>query len=380
MVGGGQGAFIGAVHRIAARLDDQYELAAGAFSADPERARASAEALRIAPERAYADFTRMAEAEAAREGGVDVVSVVTPNHLHHAACRAFLDRGVPVICDKPLTTSLANARDLRETVRSRVLPFVLTHNYTGYPMVRQAREWVAAGALGTVRVVQVEYPQEWLTSRLEESGQGENGQKQAEWRTDPARSGPAGSVGDIGTHAHNLAEFVTGLKLEAVAADLATFVPGRRLDDNAHMLLRFEGGAKGMLWCSQVAPGHENGLRLRVYGERGGLAWRQEHPNQLTIAEPGQPPRILFRGAPGLGASAQRATRLPSGHPEGYLEAFAQIYTDAAELLWAWKEGRAPDPAAQLVPGVDEGVRGVAFIAAVVESSRHDAAWTRLEA
>ena len=380
MVGGGQGAFIGAVHRIAARLDDQYELAAGAFSADPERARASAEALRIAPERAYADFTGMAEAEAAREGGVDVVSVVTPNHLHHAACRAFLDRGVPVICDKPLTTSLANARDLRETVRSRVLPFVLTHNYTGYPMVRQAREWVAAGALGTVRVVQVEYPQEWLTSRLEESGQGENGQKQAEWRTDPARSGPAGSVGDIGTHAHNLAEFVTGLKLEAVAADLATFVPGRRLDDNAHMLLRFEGGAKGMLWCSQVAPGHENGLRLRVYGERGGLAWRQEHPNQLTIAEPGQPPRILFRGAPGLGASAQRATRLPSGHPEGYLEAFAQIYADAAELLWAWKEGRAPDPAAQLVPGVDEGVRGVAFIAAVVESSRHDAAWTRLEA
>ena len=375
MVGGGQGAFIGAVHRIAARLDDHYELVAGALSSDPERAQASAAALRVAPDRAYASFAAMAEAEAGREGGADVVSVVTPNHLHHAACRAFLDRGIPVICDKPMTTSLADARDLREAVHASGLPFVLTHNYTGYPMVRQAREMVRSGALGTVRVVQVEYPQEWLTAALEESGQ-----KQAEWRTDPARSGPAGSVGDIGTHAHNLAEFVTGLRLDAVAADLATFVPDRRLDDNAHMLLRFEGGAKGMLWCSQVAPGNENGLRLRVYGERGGLAWQQEHPNQISFAEPGQPPRILFRGAPGLSTDAQHATRLPSGHPEGYLEAFAQIYADAAELLWAWKEGRPPDPAALLVPGVEEGVRGVAFITAAVESSRNDAAWTRLEA
>ncbi len=322
----------------------------------------------------------MAEAEARREDGVDVASVVTPNHLHHAAARAFLDRGIPVICDKPLTTSLADARDLREAVSASGVPFVLTHNYTGYPLVRQAREMVRSGELGTIRVVQVEYPQEWLTSALEESGQGKNGQKQAAWRTDPARSGPAGSVGDIGTHAHNLAEFVTGLRLETVAADLATFVPGRRLDDNANMLLRFEGGARGMLWCSQVAPGNENGLRLRVYGERGSLAWRQEHPNQLKLAEPGQPARILFRGAPGLDAAAQRATRLPSGHPEGYLEAFAQLYADAAELLWAWKEGRAPDPAALLVPSVEEGVRGVAFITAAVESSRNDAAWTRLHA
>lgn len=375
MVGGGQGAFIGAVHRIAARLDDHYELVAGAFSSDPARALASAEALRVAPGRAYADFSGMAEAEAGREDGVDVVSVVTPNHVHHAACRAFLDRGIPVICDKPLTTGLADALDLREAVRASGLPFVLTYNYTGYPMVRQARAMVGAGELGAVRVVQVEYPQEWLTSALEESGH-----KQAEWRTDPARSGPAGSVGDIGTHAHNLAEFVTGLRVEAVAADLATFVPGRRLDDNANMLLRFEGGAKGMLWCSQVAPGHENGLRLRVYGERGGLEWRQEHPNQLGFAEPGHAPRLLSRGAPGLGADASRATRIPSGHPEGYLEAFAQLYADAAELLWAWKEGRAPDPAATLAPGVGAGVRGVAFIAAAVESSRQDAAWTRLDA
>ena len=316
----------------------------------------------------------MAAAEAEREDGVDAVSVVAPNHVHHAACRAFLDRGIPVICDKPMATSLADALDLRETVRASGLPFVLTHNYTGYPLVREARARVAAGELGAVRVVQVEYPQEWLTSALEETGQ-----KQAAWRTDPARSGPAGSVGDIGTHAHNLAEFVTGLRLEAVAADLTAFVPGRRLDDNAAMLLRFAGGARGALWCSQVAPGHENGLRLRVYGERGGLQWQQEHPNQLKLAEPGQPPRVVFRGAPGLGADAQRATRLPSGHPEGYLEAFAQLYADAAELLWAWKERRPPDPAATLAPGVEEGVRGVAFIAAAVESSQRDAAWTRLE-
>ena len=375
MVGGGQGAFIGAVHRIASRLDDQYELVAGAFSADPQRSRASAEALRVAPSRAYESFDAMAAAEAGRDGGIDVVSIVTPNHVHHAAARAFLDQGIPVICDKPMTTTLADARDLRARVAASGLPFVLTHNYTGYPMVREARELVRAGALGAVRVVQVEYAQDWLTNAVEQTGH-----KQAAWRTDPARSGPAGSVGDIGTHAHNLAEFVTGLKVDAVAADLTAFVPGRKLDDNAHMLLRLEGGAKGMLWCSQVAPGHENGLRLRVYGERGGLEWRQEHPNQLIVAEPGQPPRVLFRGGRGLSEAAVRATRIPSGHPEGYLEAFAQIYTDAAELVWAWKDRRPPDPAvAGMVPGVEAGVRGVAFIAAAVASSGRDAAWTRIE-
>ncbi len=375
MVGGGQGAFIGAVHRIAARLDDQYELVAGAFSSDPARAQASAEALRVPPARAYDSFAAMAEAEAGRDDGIEVVSVTTPNHVHHAACRAFLDRGIPVVCDKPMTASLGDALDLREAVRASGTPFVLTHNYTGYPMVRQAREMIGAGELGAIRTIQVEYAQEWLTSDLESTGQ-----KQAEWRTDPARSGPGGAVGDIGTHAHNLAEFVSSLQVEALAADLTAFVPGRRLDDNAQMLLRFKGGARGGLWCSQVAPGQENGLRLRVFGERAGLEWRQEHPNQLRMAGPGQPPRILSRGMPGLGPAAARATRLPPGHPEGYLEAFAQLYADAAELIRAWKDGRAPDPAATLVPGVDEGVRGVAFVHAAVESSRRDAAWIRLEA
>ena len=375
MVGGGQGAFIGAVHRIAARLDDQYELVAGAFSSDPARAQASAETLRVVPARAYDSFAAMAEAEAGRDDGIDLVSVTAPNHVHHAACRAFLDHGIPVICDKPMTTSLADALDLREAVRASGVPFVLTHNYTGYPMVRQAREMAQAGELGAIRTVQVEYAQEWLTSDLESTGQ-----KQAEWRTDPARSGPAGAVGDIGTHAHNLAEFVASLQVEALAADLMAFVPGRRLDDNAQMLLRFEGGARGGLWCSQVAPGQENSLRLRVFGERAGLEWQQEHPNQLRVAEPGQPPRILSRGMPGLGPAAARSTRLPPGHPEGYLEAFAQLYADAAELIRAWKERRAPDLAATLAPGVDDGVRGVVFVHAAVESSRRNAAWTKLKA
>ncbi len=371
MVGGGQGAFIGAVHRIAARLDDQYELVAGAFASEAARARASAAELHIAPDRAYPDFTTMAQAEAAREDRIDAVSIVAPNHVHHAACRAFLDAGIAVICDKPLTTTLADALDLVRAVRASGLTFAVTHNYTGYPMVRQAREMIEAGELGAIRVVQAEYAQDWLTTRLEDTGQ-----KQAAWRTDPARSGPAGSVGDIGTHAHNLACFVTGLTLESLSADLTTFVPGRRLDDNAHMLLRFAGGARGMLWSSQVAPGNENALRLRVYGEKAGLEWQQEHPNQLRYAPHGEAPRVLARGAGGMGAAAARATRIPSGHPEGYLEAFAQLYTDAAEQLWARIEGRAPDPMALLVPTVEDGARGVKFIEAAVQSSREGAAWT----
>ena len=368
MVGGGQGAFIGAVHRIAARLDDDY---AGALASDPARARASAEELRIAPDRAYADFVTMARAEAARDDRIDVVAIVTPNHLHHSAALLFLDAGFDVICDKPLTTTLDDALDLVRTVRRTGRVFSVTHNYTGYPMVRQAREMIAAGVLGPIRVVQVEYAQDWLTTRLEETGQ-----KQAAWRTDPARSGPAGAVGDIGTHAHNLACFVTGLNLDSLAADLSIFVPGRALDDNAHMLLRFEGGARGMLWSSQVAPGNENGLRLRVYGETGGLEWQQEHPNQLRHAPHGETPRILARATGGLGAAAAHATRIPSGHPEGYLEAFAQLYTDTAELIWAKREGRAPNPLATAVPNVEDGARGVKFIAAAVESSRNGAAWT----
>ncbi len=370
MVGGGRDAFIGAVHRIAARLDDRYELVAGALSADPEKARASAADLGLPAERAYRSFAEMAAAEAERADGIDVVAIVTPNHLHYAPARAFLEAGIHVICDKPLTSTLEDAEALQALVESSGLVFGLTHNYTGYPLVRQAREMVAEGALGPIRLVQAEYVQDWLSTPLEETGQ-----KQAEWRTDPARSGPAGCVGDIGTHAFNLARFITGLQLEELAADLQTFVPGRRLDDNAHILLRFAGGARGMLWSSQVAPGHENGLRIRIYGETGGLAWSQEDPNQLVHTPLGEAPRLLTRGGPGLGGAAARATRIPPGHPEGYLEGFAQLYLDLAEQIEARLSGRSPDPAAMLVPTVADGVEGVRFIARSVRSSEEGGAW-----
>lgn len=375
MVGGGEGAFIGGVHRLAARLDDRWELVAGAFSRDAERGRRSAAALHVAPDRAYADFRVMAQAEAARPDGVDAVAIVTPNASHHAIARAFLDAGIHVICDKPMTTSLADAVDLQRAVAASGRIFALTHNYTGYPMVRHARALVAAGAIGAVRVVQVEYPQDWLATPVEASGQ-----KQAAWRVDPAQAGPAGSLGDLGTHAHNLAEFVTGLSVESVAAQRSAFVRGRRVDDDAQAMLRFAGGARGMLWCSQVAPGNENALRLRVYGAAGGLEWAQEAPNQLRFAPLGEAPRQLARGAGALGEAAAHATRLPAGHPEGYIEAFAQIYADTAEQIAARIEGRAPDPAALLVPGVAEGLRGMAFLAAAIASDAADGAWTRLEA
>jgi predicted dehydrogenase len=309
----------------------------------------------------------MAAAEAKRSDGIEVVSIVTPNDSHHAIARAFLDRGFDVICDKPMTTTVADALDLVQVVRRTGLIFGLTHNYTGYPMVRQAREMVGAGELGTIRVVQVEYVQDWLTTKLEDTGQ-----KQAAWRVDPARSGVGGSLGDIGTHAYNLAGFVTGLAARELAADLSRFVPGSKLDDN---VLRYEGGARGMLWSSQVAPGNENGRRLRVYGEKGGLEWSQEHPNQLRFAPVGQPPQVLSRGGSSVGAAATRATRVPSGHPEGYLEAFANLYRDLAEQIRARRAKRAPDPAALLVPTVEDGAQGVRFIHAAVESSEKNGAW-----
>ena len=371
MVGGGQGAFIGGVHRIAARLDGHWDLVAGAFASDPERARASAKELLVADDRAYGSFEEMAEAESRRPDGIDAVSIVTPNHVHHAVAKAFLDKGIHVICDKPLTTTLADAEDLVERVHRTGLVFGLTHNYTGHPMVRQAREMVASGVLGHIRVVQVEYAQDWLATKLEDTGL-----KQAEWRTDPARSGPVGAVGDIGTHAANLAAFVSGNRITEVAADLHTFVEGRRLDDNAHMLVRFEGGAKGMLWASQVSHGNENALRLRIYGEKAGLEWAQEHPNQLRFTPLGEAPRVLFRGGPGLGPAAARASRIPAGHPEGYLEAFAQLYTDLAEQVRAHLGGRDPAPETLLVPTVRDGLEGVRFIAAAVASTNANAAWT----
>ena len=370
MVGGGRGAFIGAVHRIASRIDDQYELVAGAFSSDPDRSAASAADLGVA--RAYGSFEEMAAKEARRKDGIEAVAIVTPNHMHAPAALAFLKRGIHVICDKPLTATLPEAKKLAKAAEASGLIFALTHNYTGYPMIRQAKAMVAAGDLGDLRLVNVEYAQDWLAEPLENSGQ-----KQADWRTDPARSGAGGSTGDIGTHAFNLANFVTGLTLDTLAADLQSFVPGRRVDDNAHVLMRYTSGARGMLWCSQVASGQENGLRLRVYGTKAGLEWEQENPNYLWVTPLGKPRYRLTRGGPGTGDAAARLTRIPSGHPEGYLEGFANIYSEAARAIIARREGSALD-AAVTYPGLKEGLEGVAFVDACVRSSRKNGAWTAL--
>lgn len=372
MVGGGEGAFIGAVHRIAARLDDRYEFVAGALSSTPDKAKRSGEALGLAEDRIYDDFAAMAKREAKRADGIEAVAIVTPNHVHAAAATAFLKAGIHVICDKPLTTTLKDALKLKKLADESGRVFMVTHNYSGYPMVRQARAMVASGEIGEVRVVQVEYPQDWLTEKLEDSGQ-----KQADWRVDPARSGAGGCVGDIGTHAHHLAGFVTGLSVAELCAELTTFVPGRRLDDNVQILLRYENGARGMLWASQVAPGNENGLKLRVYGSKGGLEWRQEHPNQLVFSLLGKPVQTLSRGMGYVDGAASRVTRIPSGHPEGYLEAFATLYSEAAAAIQAARTGKKLDKAV-MFPGVDDGVAGVAFIEAAVKSSAKGAAWVKL--
>jgi len=368
MVGGGNDAFIGGVHRIAARLDDRFELVAGALSSTPEKSIESGRALGL--ERVYEDFKQMAIREARLKSGIEAVSIVTPNHVHYTAAREFLKRGIHVICDKPLTSTLADAKKLVKAAESANALFILTHNYTGYPMVRQAREMVANGDIGNIRVVQVEYPQDWLTEQQDF--------KQAEWRTDPERSGAGGSTGDIGTHAYNLACFVTGLRAESLAADLQAFVPGRQVDDNAHVLLRFEGGARGMLWSSQVAPGNENALRLRVYGEKGGLEWAQEDPNYLWFTPYNEPKRLITRNGAGAGDAANRLSRVPPGHPEGYLEGFANIYGEAAEAIQAFRNGISPE-ASVVYPTVYDGLDGVKFVAACVQSSSRNAAWVKLE-
>lgn len=372
MVGGGQGAFIGAVHRIAARIDDQFELVAGALASDSIRAKASAKDLGIADDRAYGSFEEMAKAETARSDGIEAVSIVTPNHMHSPVAKAFLEAGIHVICDKPLTTTVAEAEELVALVRKTGRVFVVTHNYTGYPMVRQARAMVANGDLGEIRLVQAEYPQDWLTERLETSGQ-----KQAAWRTDPARSGAGGCIGDIGTHAYNLACFVTGLELDELLAQLSTFVEGRLLDDDVQILLRWKGGAKGMLWASQVAVGNENGLTLRVYGSKGGLEWAQENPNHLWFTPHGRPKQLLTRGGAGALVEAGRVTRIPSGHPEGYLEGFATIYAEAARAIRAAETGRKQDLAV-IFPTIEDGLAGVKFIDAALRSSASNGAWVRI--
>ncbi|HBG97502.1 MAG TPA: oxidoreductase [Rhodobacteraceae bacterium] len=371
MVGGGRDAFIGGVHRIASRIDDQYDLVAGCFSATPEKSLASGADLGLPEDRVYGSFEAMVRREARLKNGIEAVAIVTPNHVHFAAAKPFLSRGIHVICDKPLTATLADARKLAAAAARSGALFVLTHNYTGYPMVRQAREMVASGTIGDIRVVQVEYPQDWLTEAIETTGH-----KQAAWRTDPAQSGAGGSIGDIGTHAYNLACFVTGLRLEALSADMQSFVGGRRVDDNAHVLLRFEGGARGMLWSSQVAPGNENALRLRVYGTKGGLEWQQEEPNTLWHAPFGEPPRKLTRANAGALEVANRISRIPPGHPEGYLEGFANIYTEAAQAIRAHAAGKPP-PAEVIFPTVQDGLAGVAFVEACVRSSSRNAAWVK---
>lgn len=369
MVGGGQGAFIGGVHRIAARIDGQWDLVAGALSSDPERARASAAELGIAADRAYGSFEEMAEAEAARADGIDAVAIVTPNHMHAAPAIAFLRAGIHVICDKPLASTVEDAEAIARAVEETGKLFILTHNYTGYPLIRQARDMVARGELGEIRQVHVEYVQDWLAE--------ETSNKQADWRTDPARSGAGGCVGDIGTHAFNLASFVTGLETESLSADLDAFVPGRRVDDNVHVMLRFAGGAKGILWASQVAVGNENALRLRVHGTRGGLDWAQENPNVMHFTRFGEPKQILTRGGAGSTEAGQRTTRVPPGHPEGYLEGFATIYSEAAALVRNVRDG-APLPEGVHTPDIRDGVTGMRFIAACIRSSSEDSRWTAI--
>lgn len=368
IVGGGRGAFIGAVHRMAAELDGDALVVAGALSSDPERARASAADWRL--ERSYADFAAMAREEAARADGIDFVIIATPNHLHYPVASAFLDAGIHVICDKPLALSVAEADELAARVAASGACFALTHAYGAYPLVHEARARVAAGELGELRRVLVEYQQDWLREPLEQ-----NGNRQAEWRTDPARAGLGGCLGDIGTHAQQLLEYVTGCAIVALCADLSSVVPGRRLDDDANLLVRLEGGAKGVLTCSQIACGEENDLVLRAYGTKAGLEWRQQEPNTLLWKPADASWQRLRAGSGYLGAAARAGTRLPAGHPEGYVEAFANVYRAFCADVRRVAAGEAP---AGGYPGVREGVRGMRFVRAAVDSAARGSAWVSL--
>lgn len=370
LVGGGIGAFIGEVHRIAARLDDRYELVAGAFSSEPRRAADSAAELRIDPARSYNSFEEMAKKESKLRQGIEVVSIVTPNHLHCPAAKAFLKAGIHVICDKPLSTTLEDAEEVESLVKESGLIFAITYNYSGYPMVRHAREMVASGKLGNIRVIQVEYAQDWLATNIEAKGQ-----KQAAWRTDPELAGAGGSIGDIGTHAFHLAEFISGLEAKSLLADLDTFVSGRKLDDNANILLHYSNGAKGMLWSSQVASGQENALRIRLFGDKGGLEWAQEDPNYLHYTQLGESHQVLTRGGHGLAEAAVSATRTPAGHPEGFLEGFANLYRDIADMIEANRTGKS---FTTLVPDVTDGVKGIRFVEKAVNSSAAGSIWQHL--
>jgi len=371
MVGGGQGAFIGAVHRHAMALDGRYELVSGALSSDPDRALASGRALGLDPARTHGSWQSLLahELTLGPDQRAELVVIVTPNHVHYEVARAFADAGFHVVCDKPLVHTSAQAQELERIARERQIVFAVTYNYIGYPMVIQAREMVRAGQLGEIRRVVVEYHQGWLATRAEAAGN-----KQADWRTDPARSGIAGAMGDIGSHAENLVATVTGLDIEAISADLHTFIPGRRLDDDASLLLRFAGGARGVLMCSQVATGCENDLRLRVFGSAGAISWCQESPNSLEFTPLDGPRQLLTRGAPWLAEPARRATRLPSGHPEAFIEAFANIYVAVADAVGTAPAAR-PTGVERGYADVADGARGVRFIEAAVASSASERKW-----
>lgn len=371
MVGGGKDAFIGDVHRMAARLDGRYELIAGALSSDANRAAESAAELGVEGKRSYNSYHEMARKEGKLKSGIDAVTIVTPNHLHADVAKEFLKAGIHVICDKPLTSNLQDAEELAKLVKDTGLVFAVTYNYSGYPMVRQAKEMVANGELGNIRVVQLEYAQDWLATNIERDGQ-----KQAAWRTDPKQAGKGGAIGDIGTHAFHLAEFITGLEASSLLADLDAFVPGRTLDDNANILLRYKNGAKGMLWVSQVASGKENGLQIRIYGDKGGLQWAQEDPNYLHFSLLGHAKKILTRAGPGTGSLANVATRIPSGHPEGFIEGFANIYRETADLIDAYREKKS---ITSLIPTVDDGLRGMRFIDKAVASNQAGSIWQSLD-
>lgn len=378
MVGGGPGAFIGDVHRRAACLDGDVELVAGAFSASPSKSRRKGRELGLSRARTYDSYLDMVERERAlpEDQRIDFVSVVTPNHLHCPVATAFLEAGFHVVCDKPMTLDVPEARRLKQVVTRSRRVFALTHNYTGYPMVKLARDLVRQGDLGRLRKVVVQYPQGWLSTRLEQAGL-----KQAEWRTDPTRSGAAGCIGDIGTHAENLAEYITGLQIVELCADLTTFVRGRRLDDDGTVLLRLQRGVRGVLLASQIAVGEENGLAIRIYGEEKGLEWHQEHPNTLTLRSQDGPLEVWSRGHGYVEArspAAARATRLPAGHPEAFLEAFANVYRNAADTIRARRARTRPDPLARDFPTVDDGLRGMVFIETVVKSARSTRKWLKV--
>jgi predicted dehydrogenase len=373
MVGGGQGAYIGNIHRLASRLDGQWRLVAGAFDVDPQRSREFAVHEGLDADRSYGAYQDLIAGESAREDRVDAVAVCTPNFTHYPIARALIEAGFEVICEKPLTATLEDAIALEALARESGRFVGVTYTYSGYPMVHEARVRIARGEIGAVRTVQAEYPLEWMATAIERQGN-----VQAAWRTDPKKNGRGGSIGDIGTHAYHLAGFVTGLKLETLTADLATFVDGRALDDNAHVMMRYNGGARGLLWSSQVALGNSNGVRLRVFGERGSLQWFQEQPNELILSPLDGRSQIIKRGADDLSDDAKARTRTPPGHPEGYLEAFANLYAGFAEAIRARKDQREPYPIGQHVPLAYDGLKGVAFVEAVVDSHEsRDQPWVK---